>query len=106
MSVTRNPCRYCVAAFVHKNSHLPSFKDECRACQYRKEHMEYLESKRMFEPGDPITELSELLKQEWVIWYGQTKHIEMFRSMQVRTVEQFIKNGAFRKAVRKENNDG
>jgi hypothetical protein len=60
----------------------------------------------MFEPGDPITELSELLNQEWVIWHGRTKHIEMFRSMPVRTVEQFIKNGAFRKAIRKENNDG
>lgn len=106
MSVTRNPCRYCVAAFVRKNSHLPSLKNECLTCQYQKEHREYLESKRMFEPGDPITELSELLKQEWVIWHGRTKHIEMFRSMSVRTVEQFIKNGAFRKAVRKENNDG
>ena len=75
-------------------------------CGNRKEYNRHLESKRMFEPGDPITELSELLNQEWVIWHGRTKHIEMFRSMPVRTVEQFIKNGAFRKAVRKENNDG
>lgn len=61
-------------------------------------------SKRKFEAGEPITDLQTLLSQEWVIWHGQTKNVEMFRSMTIRTVEQFIKNGAFRKAERKENN--
>ena len=102
--VTRNPCQYCVAAAVYKNKHLPSFVVECKQCKPRKEHEEYLASKRKFEPGEPITDLQTLLSQEWVIWHGATKHIEMFRSMPVRTVEQFIKNGAFKEAIRKENN--
>lgn len=108
MSVTRNPCRYCVAAFRDKRTghHRPNFTVECQLCGNRKEYNRHLESKRMFEPGDPITELSELLKQEWVIWHGRTRHIEMFRSMSVRTVEEFLKHGTFRKAIRKENNDG
>ena len=57
----------------------------------------------MFIPGEPITSLEDLLKEDWVIWHGHTKHIEMFRSMSVRTVEHFIENHAFRKAIRKEN---
>ena len=106
MALSRNPCRYCVAAAVYKKKHLPSFTIECRQCKPRKEHEEYLASNRKFTPGEPITDLQTLLSQEWVIWHDATKHIEMFRSMSVRTVELFIKNGAFRKAVRKENVNG
>lgn len=100
--VTRNPCQRCVAAAVYKKKHLPSFTVECRQCKPRKEHEEYLVSKRKFEPGEPITDLQTLLSQEWVIWCGQTKNVEMFRSMTVRTVEGFLRRGAFRKAVKKD----
>lgn len=102
--ITRNPCRYCVAAVVCKKKHMPSFTVECQTCQNRKEYDEYLKSKRLFEPGEPITDLQTLLRQEWVIWHGQTKHVEMFRSMTVRTVEHFLKMGAFKKAIRKGEN--
>lgn len=99
--LSKNPCRYCVAAHEYKGRHHPG-RTECTECDYNKEHKEYLQSRRMFEPGEPITDISELLKHEWVIWYGSTKHIEMFRSMQVRTVEMFLRNGAFQTAIRRE----
>ena len=101
-AVARNPCQYCVAAVVYKGKHLPNYTVECHQCEHNKAHNAYLESKRMFTAGEPITTMEELLQQEWVIWHGATKHIEMFRSMTVRTVEMFLKNGAFRKAIRKE----
>ena len=104
--IGKNPCRYCVAAIEYKGRHSPSFVVECQQCEYRKKHEAYLESKRKFKSGDPIKSMSELLEQEWVIWHGHTKHIEMFRSMSVRTVEMFLAHGAFKKAIRKENNDG
>lgn len=103
MSLARNPCRYCTASIEYKGRHSPSFTVECQQCKYRKDHADYLQSQRKFAKGEPITSLQELLQQEWVIWYGYTKHIEMFRSMSVRTVEMFLRNGAFYKAIRKEN---
>ena len=106
MNLSRNPCRYCVAAIEYKGRHSPSFTIECQTCKNWQEHKDYLDSKRKFTPGDSITTWSELFKQTWVIWHGSTKHIEMFRSMPVRTVEMFLKNGAFRKAIRKENKHG
>lgn len=105
MTLSKNPCRCCVAAIEYKGRHSPSFTVECQQCQHRKDHEEYLESKRKFKAGDPIKSMSELLEQEWVIWHGYTKHIEMFRSMSIRTVEMFLKCGAFKKAIRKEKNE-
>lgn len=101
MAVTRNPCRYCVASIEYKGRHSPSFVVECQQCKNRKEYNEYLNSKRMFIPGEPITTLEDLLKEDWVIWHGHTKHIEMFRSWPIRTVEMFLRQGAFTKAIRK-----
>ena len=100
-----NPCRFCVVAIEYKGRHSPSYGIQCQECQYRKEHKKYLESKRKFKAGDPIKSLSELLEQEWVIWHGHTKHIEMFRSMSIRTVEMFLKCGAFKKAIKKEDDN-
>lgn len=101
---SRNPCRYCVAAFVYKGKHLPNYTVDCHQCEHNKAHKAYLQSQRMFEAGEPITSMEELLRQQWVIWYGATKHIEMFRSMSIRTVEGFLKRGAFKYAIRKEKN--
>lgn len=106
MSLSRNPCRYCVVAIEYKGRHSPSFTIECQTCKNREEHIAYLDSQRKFIPGEPITTWDELFKQTWVIWHGSTKHIEMFRSMSVRTVEMFLRNGAFREAIRKENKHG
>jgi hypothetical protein len=56
----------------------------------------------MFVAGDVITTLDELLQQEWVMWFGRARHIEIIKSLQLRCVLQLIKAGYFKKAVRKE----
>jgi len=77
-------------------------KPECSSCEWRKEHKQYLQSKRQFIPGEPITDLNTLSEQEWVLWYGCTKHIEVIKSMTLRTVLMFLKKGAFCKAIKRE----
>ena len=102
MAVTRNPCRYCINGTKSLNGkHYPGRNCFNSICDNRKEYKEYLHSKRQFEAGDSIATLEELLQQEWVMWYGATKHIEMFRSWPIRTVEMFLRRGAFKKAIRK-----
>lgn len=100
--LSKNPCRYCVASNEYKGRHHPSFTVECQQCKNKKDHEEFLKYKRKFEAGEPIMDLQTLFDQEWVIWNGDTKHIEVFRSMTVRTVEMFLRNGTFYKAIRKE----
>lgn len=41
----------------------------------------------------------------WVMWYHSTKHIEVFKNMQLNIVLKFLKNGAFKKAIRKESEE-
>lgn len=48
-----------------------------------------------------ITSMDELLKQEWVMWYHSTKHIEVIKHMQLWIVFKWIGMGAFHKAIRK-----
>lgn len=67
-------------------------------------HVEYLESKRKFEDGEPITSLEELLEQEYVMWFHRTKHIEVIKHAQLSTVLVWLEMGAIRKAVRKDVN--
>lgn len=98
----QNPCRYCVKSFERHGRHSPSYSIECGNCENINKHRRYLESQRKFIEGEPITMLEELLNQEWVMWYHSTKHIETFKSMQLRTVLIFLDKGAFRKAIRKE----
>ena len=86
----QNPCRYCALAFVYKGKHIRSNAAECLKCENIKRHNEYLQSKRKFEEGEPIASI---------------KHIEMFKSMTLRSVLNFINMGAIRKAVRKEKED-
>ena len=71
-------------------------------CESFKKHEEYLKAHRKFIDGEPITDLSELLEQEWVMWYHQTKHIEVIKHTQLSTVLGWLDNGAFRKAIRAE----
>lgn len=101
-----NPCRRCDKAFVWNNRHMPhtygEYAEECRNCENRKAHSEYLESQRKYEKGEPITSLDELLKQEWVMWGDGIKHISVIKNLQLNTVIRFIELGYFRKAVKKE----
>ena len=98
----QNPCRYCALAFVHNGRHSPSWNDKCAKCENIKAHKEYLESQRKFIEGEPITTLDELLEQEWVMWYHNSRHIEAIKSTSIRIVLEWIEIGAFHKAIRKE----
>lgn len=100
----KNPCRYCALSTEISGKHYSSHLEQCRDCENLKKHKEYLKAHRKFVEGEPITNLSELLKQEWVMWYHQTKHIEVFKSMQIRIVLRWLEMGAFRKAEKKEEN--
>lgn len=98
----QNPCRYCSSSVDIKGKHFASFSEKCWECDYKKQHMEYLKKNRKFEEGEPITSLEELLKQEWVMWYHNTKHIEVIKHTQLLTVLRWLEGGAFHKAIRKE----
>lgn len=98
----QNPCRYCALATEYKGKHTPSWNEKCKDCTNLRKHKNYLHTQRKFAEGTPITTLEELLKQEWVMWYHNTKHIEVFKSMQLRTVLRQLEVGAFKTAIRKE----
>ena len=101
----QNPCRYCALSTEISGKHYSSHLEQCRDCENLKKHKEYLKAHRKFVEGEPITGLSELLEQEWVMWYHQTKHIEVFKSMQIRIVLRWLEMGAFRKAIKKESEE-
>ena len=99
----QNPCRYCSSSVEVNGKHYPSYiSEKCCECDYRKQHLEYLKKNRKFEEGEPITSLEELLKQEWVMWYHSTNHIEVIKHTQLSTVLRWLEIGAFHKAIRKE----
>lgn len=101
-----NPCRYCALSVNLNGKHCSRYSsEECAKCENIKKHREYLLSQRKFAEGEQITNIEEFLKQEWVMWYHSTKHIEVFKNMQLNLVLKFLKNGAFRKAIRKESED-
>lgn len=101
-----NPCRYCALSVNLNGKHCSRYSsEECAKCENIQKHREYLLSQRKFAEGEQITSIEELLKQEWVMWYHSTKHIEIFKNMQLNLVLKFLKNGAFRKAIRKESED-
>lgn len=99
--VTRNPCRYCVAAFDDNGKHVPLyFATECRYCKNRKSYEEYLETKRMYHMGDCIRTEKELNEYQYVFWKEKLMHIEVVRSFQYRIVLNSLRKGYFRKAVK------
>ena len=98
----QNPCRYCVLGLEHKGRYYPRYSAECKDCENLKKHREYLRAHRKFVEGEAITDLSELLEQEWVMWYHRPKHIEVIKHTQLSTVLGWLEIGAFRKAIRKE----
>ena len=101
----QNPCRYCALSTKTRYGHKPSHDNECVDCENLKKHVAYLDEHRKFIEGEPITDLTELLQQEWVMWYHQTKHIEVIKSTQLRRVLRWLEIGAFRKAIRKESEE-
>lgn len=105
MAVTRNPCRYCASSYYDARTgrRIPNmFTEVCSKCEWIDEHKKYLKSKRKFTEGEIITTLDELLEQEWVMWFHSTRHIEVIKSVQLRTVLKWLKLGAIRKAIKKE----
>lgn len=46
----QNPCRYCALSEEYKGRHEPSAHIECGICENRRDHEEYLESRRMYRP--------------------------------------------------------
>ena len=57
---------------------------------------------RKYNKGEPITSLTELLEQTWVIWRHKTIHIEVIKSWQIRFVVLEINNGRIFKAEKNE----
>ena len=94
-----NPCRYCALHTKYKNKYHQGYSNECYTCKNLAEHKEYLKSQRKFEAGEPITNIQDLLKETWVICYGATKHIEIFKSMPLRVVLGFLSSGHVYKAI-------
>ena len=74
----------------------------CEACESMRKYEEYLKKRRKFTPGDYINGLDELIAEVWVTFNGKTQHIEAIKSMTLRTVLNLLRNGSFRKAIRKE----
>ena len=101
----QNPCRYCALSTEVFGKHYPGTCIKCMGCENLKKHKEYLKAHRKFIEGEPITDLPELLQQEWVMWYHQTKHIEVIKHTQLSTVLRWLEIGAFRKAIRKESEE-
>lgn len=100
-----NPCRYCALSAEYNGRHYPYGSERCVKCENIAEHRKYLLSKRKFAEGDTITSIEELLQQEWVMWYHNTKHIKVIRNMQLNTVLMFLERGAFKKAIKKESEE-
>lgn len=104
MAISRNPCRYCASSFYDDISkrRSPSLSKECKECEWLKEHRQYLQSKRKFIEGRPITTFEELLKNEWVMLFHKTKHIEIIKHAQLSTVLEWLNCGAIHEAIKKE----
>lgn len=103
----QNPCRYCALSEEYKGRHKPSVHIECGICENRRDHEEYLKSRRMYSLGEKITKFPELLRQTYVFvgYLGRPMHIEAVKSWQVRIVLDMLKKGKFYKAVKKESEE-
>ena len=73
----------------------------CMECERMKKYQAYLKGKRLFNQGDTINSINELLDQEWVLVFGRGKHIKAIMNMSLRTVLNFLERGNFRRAIRK-----
>lgn len=96
-----NPCRYCALHTKYKNKYQQGYSTVCCTCENLMLHKAYLKSQRKFEEGETITSIEDLLKETWVICYGATKHVEIFKSMPLRVVIGFLNSGHIKKAIPK-----
>ena len=101
----QNPCRYCALSQDINGRHYQTYNTYCVDCENLKKHQDYLKAHRKFVEGGPITDLSELLEQEWVMWYHRPKHIEVIKHTQLSIVLKWLEEGIFRKAIRKESEE-
>lgn len=95
----RNPD--CYACF--KNYKTGLRPDPC-PCDKMLKYREHLERKRKFKQGKTIQSMDELLKQDFVMWYGKTKHISVIFNWQTKFVLDLINSGNLHYAIRKEDN--
>ncbi len=102
----KNPCRSCSFHTIYRNRHEHGYSKQCSDCKKLPLHKEYLKTQRKYEVGEPITNIQDLINETWVMWYGRTKHVETFKSMQLRTVLYFLNNGSLKKAVPKQMKKG
>ena len=100
-----NPCRNCEHSTVHKGKHEHSWTDKCYHCLKLREHQKYLRSKRKFKPGILITNLDELMEQEWVYWHNRITHIEVIKNQQYNTIMKGLKYGCFYQAIRNQESE-
>lgn len=104
--MTRKPCRNCKYAYEYKGRRTEDdFNALCSICDKNKKHKEYLQSKRKFTEGEPITTLDELLKQEFVMWGRCIRNIAIIKILQLSLILRLFESGELRKAVRKERED-
>lgn len=97
----QNPCRKCPHSIELKGKRHPRYNSVCGECEEIVKHRNYLKTQRKFIEGEKIKSIEELLKQEWVMWFHTTKHISVFKNMQLKSVLKFLDNGAFHYAIKK-----
>ena len=62
----------------------------------------YLEKRRKYEKGEPITGLDTLLAQTLIWAHGKVMHVEVVKSFQLRAVLQMLSNRQIFFAERKD----
>lgn len=75
---------------------------KCISCEKLRNYEAYKESKRLFVAGEVITEFGDLLRQDWVMMFGRSKHIEIIKNFQFGHVVRLLEGDAFRYAIRKD----
>lgn len=101
----KNPCANCKDA-----KHFVIGKTKTRHCHYCTastvcdkyiKYRELLQSKRKYEQGEPISNINELLEQEFVYVFGGIRHIEVVKHLQLATIISMIFGKRIYKAIKK-----
>ena len=97
----KNPCRHCSLHTEYKNRCYHGYSEQCYTCKDLASHKAYLKTRKKYDTGEPITNIRDLLNETWVIWNGRAKHIEVVKSLTLRTVLQLLDKRILKKAVPK-----
>lgn len=110
-----NPCKKCGQAksfAIGKTGKQKHYfcRSETGICEKFKEyavkHEQLLDSKRKFQKSSEfIQSIDELLGQEWVWMFGKPKHIEVVKSLPLRTILSFIERKQLNKVINKKVED-